>query len=207
MSILSPNFRVNIKWLWLVLLIALVLVAWQLSSLVQVDAFKVHAQVKDTPPGYAKATANRGSPPPGMVKIAGGQNFLYINTDIDFGTVFPGEVVSGSFTVNLIVDDDVDYTITLSENATCASDPDCNDIRPYILVQKIQTAGDMDDDPDHAHGVFVPPDYLEDYEAEGDLTDETDEFDIWTVTFYVPDVLGEYQAIIVIVPEEEITVD
>jgi len=148
-----------------------------------------------------------GGTGPAVQIINSNENLIYVNTDIDFGTVFPGEVVSGSFTVNLIVDDDVDYTITLSENATCASDPDCNDIRPYILVQKIQTAGDMDDDPDHAHGVFVPPDYLEDYEAEGDLTDETDEFDIWTVTFYVPDVLGEYQAIIVIVPEEEITVD
>jgi len=198
----SPNFRVNIKWLWLVLLIALVLVAWQLSSLVQVDAFKVHARVKDTPPGYAHATAHRGRPPPGLVRIADdGGDILYINTDIDFGTVFPGEEVTGHFTVHLKEGYD---QVTYSVNMTLKNAAGVTEMREFLVTQRHYGTGDTDSET----GNDIADGTIGDWDAEGTLDrDAGDTFDEWWVTFYVPDGLGEYGAEILIIPEPKTTVD
>jgi len=117
---------------------------------------------------------------------------IYVEPDeLDFGYVFPGEVVTLYFTVHL--EDDVTGTITYSVEMVV---PDggfgsANDIRPYLVVER-DPAEDPEAEPDDiADGTKTP---IPDYEAEGTVTDNVDESDVWLVTFYVPYETGDYWA-------------
>ncbi len=136
-----------------------------------------------------------------LVQIGDKSNLIYVNTDIIFGTVFPGENVTGYFIVHLEAGtDNVTYTLVLSENTTS------NDMRPYLLVKRHKGVGDTDSEPggnEEADGT------KNDYDAEGTLdrnADPADTFDEWWVSFYVPYVLGDYVADIAIEPEGNIEI-
>ncbi len=146
-----------------------------------------------TPPGIEKVIRKTGVPPPGLISPKGSRPaVLTINTDIDFGTAFPGETQQGEFIVYLAgVDEDewedeweeetsVTYSITLSN-------PDFVDMRPYVIVER--DTGESDNEPDGiADGTNG------DYAANGTLDaseSSEDESDRWLVTFYVPDSITE----------------
>ncbi len=136
----------------------------------------------------------------GIVNIGGQGNRVYINTDIDYGTVFPGESFTGHFIIYLTGVDEDDweggpyseliYTITLLEKSPY------EDMRPYLTVEKA-TEGDSETD-------WIADGPNDDYDAEGNLSG-SDTSDKWWVTFTVPDdpdEFGEYQAdILVEVPD------
>jgi hypothetical protein len=134
-----------------------------------------------------------------MLVQSGGQgNLIYINTDIVYGTVFPGEEIIDYFTVHLIPNGTgtVTYTVNITANTTGSY----LDMRPYLIVQKDSV--ESEDEPNAtANGTSG------DWYASGNLTYGSDTLDKWWVTFYVPDVLGDYQADIYIEPSDNITVN
>ena len=118
---------------------------------------------------------------------------LTINTDIDFGTVFPEETVQGHFIVYLTGTgnstdnetwthgpyDAITYNVTMTTNVT-----PYKDLRPYLVVQR--DPAELDIEPDNtANGTS------NDYSAQGSLN-ATDTGDKWFVTLKVPDDLGDY---------------
>jgi hypothetical protein len=227
---MSRYRRRALRFLWLLLVMALVVGVWQLSSLLRINTFDVRATVQAPQPGITQVVAedggstngtapltdnagfgnipqgigiadatlprNGGSSAPMLVQSGGQGNLIYINTPIDYGTVFPGEELTGFFTVHLNVDENVTYTVNITANTTGGY----LDMRPYLVVQK--DPGEGEDEPDAtANGTSG------DWYASGNLTDVTDESDKWWVTFYVPIELGDYQADIYVVPKDKTTVD
>ncbi len=234
--------RRALRFLWILLVVALVVGAWQLSSLLRISTFDVRATVKapqagitqvaasgggssastanktGSTSGTAPLTGNAGSgnvpqgigitgatPPnnggsfePAMVQIGGGGGggekgtLLYINTDIDYGTVFPGEELTGYFTVYLAGEaESVSYNITMQ---TAGGE----DMRPYLVVEK-DSESDTEPDP-------LADGPSSDYTASGNLTSE-DDSDKWWVTFYVPDETGDYNSSIKVETSDNITVN
>lgn len=172
-------------------MLLLLAAAWQLSSLVQVSAFKVKAEVKD-PAGIGKVILKKGSPPPGKVKIGGNKNIIYINTDIDYGDVFPGEEVTGHFTVYLLEEvESVIYTIEMTDSPS-GMRANLVTARPYGIGD--DERNEPDDIADGLSGDWNASGYLN--RADGDTFDE------WWVTFRVPDVLGDFDAQILVIPKE-----
>ncbi len=114
-----------------------------------------------------------------IVEIGGNQGqVLYINTDIDYGTVFLGESLTDYFTVYLTGEEtSLDYSIELTWTAGNGKD-----MRPYLTVWKA-TEGDSETDwiADGPNG---------DYDAAGTLSG-SDTSDKWWVTFDVPNELGD----------------
>ncbi len=184
---------------WLVVVVAAAAVVWQLSSSVGVYAFNVHATVQDTPPGIAQATEQRGSPPLAVVHIDPGKgDVIYLNTPIDYETVFAGQTVEGHFKVLLTgVEGEtpdwigpptsVTYRIHLMPDGDL--DPPLpsgtGNIRPYITLVKT------------VEGIETEPDYIADGQSpdwytEGTLTLGSDVEDLWLVTFHAPEFEGFY---------------
>ncbi len=143
--------------------------------------------------GTQPESGGGGSPPPEKILTVGPGNIIWINTDITYGVVFPGEILTDYFTVHLVGTTSATYTV----NMTLAGDMD---MRPYLLVMR-DPAEDPEGEPDStANGT------ISDYWANGSLTYSSDNSDKWLVTFYVPDVVGIYQANIEIVPTDNTTV-
>ena len=90
--------------------------------------------------------------------------------DIDFGSVFPGQVVTESFTITNA--ESLDYSLTL------LSVVGATDMRPYLLVAKAPGEADVDG-PISGAPLYTGP---------GSFTKSSDESDTWKVTFFVPDV-------------------
>jgi hypothetical protein len=142
-----------------------------------------------------KVFGGGGAPPPSPVNLeTNGPTILTINTDIDFGTVFPEEIVQGHFIVYLTgtgnaTDNEtwtntftaVTYNVTMTDNVS-----PYKDLRPYLIVQR--APGEADDEPnDTANGT------ASDYFAQGSLNiTASDTSDEWIVTLEVPDDLGDY---------------
>ncbi len=245
----------TLRFLWLLLVVALVVGVWQLSSLLHISTFDVRATVQapqtgitqvvaedggssvstvnktgstsgtapltgnagsgnvpqDTAPADTTPPDNGGSPPPAMVQIVGGGGggggggekgtLIYINTPIDYGTVFPGEEIIDYFTVHLDASENVTYTVNITANITGGY----LDMRPYLMVEKIPGVSDTDTEPDPTAGIAdgINLDYI----ATGNLTPTSDIWDKWRVTFYVPILLGDYQADIYVEPEAKTTVN
>ncbi|MEE8471783.1 MAG: hypothetical protein V3S82_01305 [Dehalococcoidia bacterium] len=171
------------------------------SLLLATQALKVTARVTDMPPGIMGVAEKRGSPPPGIVRITGGgDSVLYVNTDIDFGTIFPGETgLRGKFTVFITgvpgsgppwTDPEtptaIAYSVALNGAGT---------LSPFIRVVKDPAEADTETDP-----LIDPPG---DFTAGGSLDDTAsppDTSDVWWVILDEPvEDLGDYAA--------EITVD
>ncbi len=117
-------------------------------------------------------------------------NSILINTDIDFGTVFPGQTVSDDFVLCLAdPSTSVTYDIDLQLKPLNPDPGDFPDMRPYMIVERdpIET----DSDPDSADG------RIGDYAASGSLDGLSvppDECDRWIVTLDVPHFESEYNA-------------
>jgi hypothetical protein len=90
--------------------------------------------------------------------------------NIDFGSVFPGQVVTESFTI--VCTESLDYSLTLQSVDGFA------DMRGNLLVAKAPGEADVDG----------PISGAPDYTGPGSFTKSSDESDTWKVTFFVPDV-------------------
>lgn len=160
------------------------------------------------PPVIKKILGGDGedeAPPPSLINLKSNRpTVLTINTDIDFGTVFPEETVQGHFVVYLTgtsntTDTDnwttaptggftaVTYNVTMTDNVS-----PYKDMRPYLIVQR--APGELDIEPDDtANGTD------NDYFAQGSLNvTDNDTFDKWFVTLEVPDDTGDYWIVILI---------
>ena len=138
-----------------------------------------------------------GAPPPSPVSLESNRpTVLTINTDIDFGTVFPEEILQGHFIVYLTgtgnaTDNEtwtnpftaVTYNVTMVEHQNTN---DYKDVRPYLVVQRDPAESDTEWD-DTANGTAA------DYFAQGSLNaTDNDTGDKWFVTLEVPDDRGDY---------------
>ena len=122
------------------------------------------------------------------------KNVLRINSDINFnelfGTVFPGEKVTSHFTIILNIEGTADYNISINSTQNMAM---------YIVVEKDPSEPDTEIDP-------IADGRIGNWTAAGDLTPETDESDVWLVTFYVPDATGDYEVNIIVTPWDKLKV-
>jgi hypothetical protein len=99
---------------------------------------------------------------------------ITVSSDVvDFGTAFPGERLTGNFTVLL-----VGTATQLSYDITLESNPSFEDIRPYLTVQK--DPAEPDREPDR-----IASGPTGDYHASGNLS-STDTSDRWLVVIDVP---------------------
>lgn len=130
------------------------------------------------------------STPSIVITAVGLLNALIINTDIDFGTVFPGQTVSDDFELCLAdPSTSVAYDIDLLLKPLNPDPGDFPDMRPYMIVEH-DDAGETDSDPDSADG------RAGDYAASGSLDGPAgDTCDRWIVTLDVPHFVGEYNAV------------
>lgn len=183
--------RAGFKLVALLLSVALVALVFQLFNTYSVHALKVRTEIKATPPGIAKIIDRTGRPPAGMINTRSNRpTVLTINTDIDFGTVFPEEILQGHFIVSLTGADgtswngtytETTYNVTMTTNVT-----PYKDLRPYLVVQR--DPAESDTEPDNtANGT------THDYFAQGSLNvTDNDTGDKWFVTLEVPDDTGDY---------------
>jgi len=185
------------KLLALILSVALVALVFQLFNTYGVHASKVKTEIKATPPGIAKIIDRTGRPPAGMINTQSNRpTALTINTDIDFGTVFPGETHQGHFIVYLTgtgnTSDNETWTSgpfdSVTYNVTMVAKSPYGDLRPHLIVQR--DPGESDTEPDNtANGT------ASDYSAQGHLDANAtppDTGDKWFVTLEVPDDLDDY---------------
>jgi hypothetical protein len=135
-----------------------------------------------------------GAPPPSSVTLESNRpTVLTINTDIDFGTVFPEEILQGHFIVYLTgtgnATDNETWTnpfTAVTYNVTMLAKSPYKDMRPNLVVQR--DPGESDIEPDNtANGTSS------DYSAQGSLNvTDNDTGDKWFVTLEVPDDTGDY---------------
>jgi hypothetical protein len=116
--------------------------------------------------------------------VSNNQAFVKADTvvNIEFGTVFPGAVVTQSFTMDTssssgIPQNSLQYTITLEDTSGAG----VMDIRDYLLVTK--APGETDTDGQ----ISGSP-----YTCDGSLDKQNDQSDTWDVKFFVPDINGDY---------------
>jgi hypothetical protein len=149
---------------------------------------------KEQPPAAAPPAGGGGGggAPSGMkLNVDQEPTILTINTDIDFGTVFPGEVRQGHFIVYLTGTDGEPWPEEFTQvtyNVTLLAPPDAayKDMRPYLLVQR--NPAESDTEP-----VSTANGTAGDYFAFGHLdADAGDTGDEWLVTLYTPDEAGDY---------------
>lgn len=173
------------------LAVGLGLLGYQLSTATAVHAFNVNASVKRDMVQSGQVVAKRSDPPPAMVKIVNKKdnkkgNLLYINTDIDYGNVFPGESPTGHFIVYLAEGVDkkgwqqgpysrVQYSVTVKNAAGKKV------MKSYLLVRRDPAETDTNDPDPVADGRLL------DFGAIG-VVDTNDISDKWLVTFYVPEI-------------------
>jgi hypothetical protein len=140
------------------------------------------------PPGIEKIIAGTGAPPAGLVNPKGNRpTTLTINTDIEFGNVFPGEVQQGEFTIFITDDDFQGNPTTVSYQLILSTPGGSLNLSPYLAI--VRDTNETDAVPD------TP--------ASASLTSPNDTFDRWLVTLTVPNdpPKGDYWTIItVLVP-------
>lgn len=145
------------------------------------------------PPVIKKILGGDGedeAPSPSSIDLKSNRpTVLTINTDIDFGTVFPGETLQGHFIVSLTgtsnTTDTDNWTtpftsVTYNVTMKLYSGSGFEDMRPFLFVQR--DPGESDNEPDNtANGTAG------DYWALGDLNSDNDTSDKWFVTFNATD--------------------
>lgn len=89
-----------------------------------------------------------GAPPPGLVEPKGNRpTTLIINTDIEFGTVFPGETHQGEFTINLSdTEFDDDSPIRVEYHLILSAPSGYEDLTPYLTVWRDTAETDLESD-------------------------------------------------------------
>lgn len=137
-----------------------------------VQALKVKTEIKSMPAGIAKIINTHGTPPNGMVEPRSNHTALTINTDIDFGTAFPGEILSGEFKV-MLTDPELGGQYTRVEyHLVITGMPGKLDLSPYLT--EVRDTAETDIDPDTPVQASVDSN-------QGDI------FDRWIVTMTLPD--------------------
>ena len=141
-----------------------------------------------------------GAPPPSLVNLESNRpTVLTINTDIDFGTVFPGEECEGHFIVYLTGTDNSSGTdqwpgdwptpfISANYTLLLVSKNGYGDMRPTMVVERDTSETDTEPDP-IANGWIV------DYQAMGSLdknADPSDTGDKWIVSWNATDTIDEF---------------
>lgn len=143
--------------------------------------------------GGPKGGAPTGVPPPGLLNPRSNRpTTLIINTDIEFGTVFPGETQDGEFTVSLSDTQNppqVEYHLIL----TLTTEFGYLDLTNYLTVVRDTSETDVDADlPFQNNGSSLG----------GDLQGNggTDISDRWEVTLTLPDdpPEGDYWTVITV---------
>jgi hypothetical protein len=144
---------------------------------------------------------------------------LEINTDIDFGIVFPQQIRTDHFKVCLsktwcgcCSQTKMDYKIVLELKPLECGGWGCHqteyypDLRPYLLVERDPAETGEPAEPDGTAGGLASPD---DYIARGHLDARAgDKCDTWLVTMKVPIYRGDYNPETdPISPEEVLVVD
>jgi len=124
-------------------------------------------------------------------------DYLEINTEIDFGIVFPGQTITEDFIVCLSTygyfhsySYQIVYTLELKLKPLPGHPGEFYpDIRPYIAVIRDPTEPDWEYDPDAGgeQAGIVPADY----DAKGKVS-KHDRCDRWLVTVWVPHFPREY---------------
>ena len=147
-------------------------------------------------PGKGNSQSQTGFIPPGLSGMLGGGGAgalggagssggpsgpaLIINSDIDFGMVFPGEILSGSFNVTIHDCTWAEYWLN-----TTIGDPFSANMTPYLTV--------LLSDGDVANGETDNVTFA--------TVNQTDDSDVWWVTFEAPNeppAFGNYSANITI---------
>lgn len=146
--------------------------------------------------------------PPSLINLKSNRStILTINTDIDFGTVFPEETVQGHFIVSLAgtgnetgVDEPwgpynaVTYNITM-QAVNGAGYEQYKDMTSYLIVQRDPSELPETEPDSTANGTAG------DYFAQGHLDTNAvpaDTSDKWFVTLEVPDDTGDYWIVILV---------
>ena len=140
------------------------------------------------PPDKKPAPKGGRAAPSGTVEPHDIGPILTINTNIDFGTVFPGETVSGNFTIYLTGVDTIPWTGTytsISYNVTMLSKFGYQDMKSSMIVERDPNEAPETEPDSIADGP------IGDYTAQGTL-DPNDISDTWIVRLEVPDVQGDY---------------
>jgi hypothetical protein len=158
----------------LIVAIATAALIVQLSTVFTVHALNTHAEIKADPPGIARIVARDGRPPRGQLNLNGNRpTALTINTDVEFGTVFPGETDQGEFIVHLNDSEigpgpftRVEYHLVL---ATAAG---FEDMAPYLTV--LRDPAETDSEADTVASASL----------DSTLSDVSDR---WLVTLTLPD--------------------
>ena len=138
--------------------------------------------INPLPPGIENQITGRkggGGAPPGLLGSKGNQpTTLTINTDIDFGMVFPGETQQGEFTI--YITDATGSPTVVSYHLILVTPPG----KDYMTVER---------DP-------AESDASSDNVTSASLTDPGDTSDRWLVTFSLPDdpISGNYTSSITI---------
>jgi hypothetical protein len=151
-----------------------------LARAISVDAFNVRTEIKAIPSGIAKVIDNKGKPPGGFhMNVSNKPTALTINTDIEYGTVFPGESHQGEFKV-MLTDPELGGQYTRVEyHLILASEGGYLDLTPYLTVERDPAEEDTESD----NVTYASVDSSDD-----------DNSDRWLVTFDVPDDItnGDY---------------
>ena len=140
-----------------------------------VQALKVRTEIKSMPPGIAKIIDIGGKPPKGLLNTTGSRpTALTINTDIEFGNVFPGETQTGEFKV-MLTDPELGGAYTRVEYHLILGTPTGYlNISPYLTI--VRDPAETDVDPDTVSAASLDS-----------SQNPSDTQDRWLVTLTLPD--------------------
>lgn len=142
-----------------------------------VHALKVRAEIKSMPVGIAKIIDIGGKPPKGLFNPKGSRpTALTINTDIEFGNVFPGETQQGEFIVYLgdPQSGGIGQYTRVEYHLIVVGKPLNLDLSPYLTI--IRDPAENDVDPDTVSAASVDS-----------SQNPSDTMDRWLVTLTLPD--------------------
>jgi len=157
-------------------------------GVLNVSASSVDTNTEPVPAGIAKLLNWLGLEPRGLTANVSDPTALRINTDIEFGTVYPGDTHQGEFTV-LLSDIDsegfnrVEYHLSLSGVSGYL------DLTPYLTL--VRHPAETDTESDNVTSASV----------DASLDDTSDR---WLVTLSLPKnvELGDYRTIITVMVDQ-----
>lgn len=178
--ILSGLKLSGVRLAGLIVAIATVAVVIQLSTVFKVHALNTHAEIKAEPPGIARIVGRDGRPPRGQLNFRGNRpTALTINTDIEFGTVFPGETDQGEFIVHLS-DSEIGSGpfVRVEYHLVLATAVGFEDMTPYLTMVRDTVETDSEADTVVSASLDVSDLVVG---PSGDISDR------WLVTLTLPD--------------------
>lgn len=178
---------------WSLAAVAVVALFLVVNSL-GVHALKVRTEIKSMPAGIAKIIDIGGKPPKGLLNPKGSRlTALTINTDIEFGNVFPGETQQGEFIVYLNTAEKPEHPgpyTRVEYHLILGTQPGNLDLSPYLTIVRTDAVEDVDPDypyplPPPPYPPYTPPDTnLARASLDSNLGDTEDR---WLVTLTLPD--------------------